>query len=297
MTLPLATNWQHLLISALRRNEFFIDRNNNSLLMQKTQIIEKLLSQEYNSVANRKAADISFSDNGSNYYQYVDDNYKGKLVAIISLKGDMLKNGTMCSYGTIEIEEFMRQLAANDNCIGAVLDIDSGGGECVSVPPILRGIEEFQKREKLIVAVGDVCCSAAYYMAAKCDYVFADNDRMSVFGSIGVMASWVDIVPYLKKEGYGVHTVYSDLSGDKNKYWEECKEGEYENYKQKMLNPLALNFQEDIKKFRGAKLKADVEGVLTGDTFYVPKAKEVGLIDGVMTVNEAVKFVLEYMNL
>ena len=65
-----------------------------------------------------------------------DDAPKGS-TAIIPVHGTMLKYGTMCSYGTTEIAEVVREAADSKNISSIVLDMDSGGGSVDAIAPML----------------------------------------------------------------------------------------------------------------------------------------------------------------
>jgi protease-4 len=211
-------------------------------------------------------------------------------VAIIPLRGDMMKEGTMCSYGTEEIAAVIREAADARNIIGTRLDIDSGGGAVDAIAPMLEAIAFSQSKGKPVVARCDLCASAAYYVACHCNRIVADNDISAEFGSIGVMMQFPDYAKYYEQKGIKIHTIYSDLSDYKNAPFEAARKGDYKAIKQEMLNPLAVQFQEAVKS-RRQNLKADVEGILNGRMFYAKDALANGLIDQIGTAAEATELV------
>ena len=194
-------------------------------------------------------------------------------VAVIPLRGDMMKEGTMCGYGTEEIAAVIREAADTRNIIGIRLDIDSGGGAVDAIPPMLDAIAYSQ-------------ASAAYYVASHCDSIVAVNNISAEFGSIGVMMQFPDYAKYYEQKGIKIHTIYSDLSDYKNAPFEAARKGDYKAIKQEMLNPLALQFQEAVKAHR-KELKQDVDGILNGRVFYARQALDYGLIDRIGTVDTA----------
>ena len=68
-----------------------------------------------------------------------------------------------------------------------------------------------------------------------------------------------------------------------------AKEGKYEMIKEEELDPLARDFQENVKENRGNKLKLDAAGLLRGRMFYAKEAITVGLADAVGTVDFAIR--------
>lgn len=207
-------------------------------------------------------------------------------VAIISLRGDMMKEGTMCSYGTEEIAAVIREAAASKKIIGIRLDIDSGGGAVDAIAPMLDAISFAQGEGKPVVACCDLCASAAYYVASHCNEIVACNDISAEFGSIGVMIQFPDYAKYYEQKGIKVHTIYSDLSSYKNAPFEAALKGDYKSIKEETLNPLARQFQEAVKNHR-KNLDQKTDGILSGRMFFASDALKVGLIDLVGTPDTA----------
>lgn len=209
--------------------------------------------------------------------------------AIIPIHGTLLKYGTYCSYGTSELADILRQAAESSNISSVLLDIDSGGGSVDAIAPLVDAIQYAQSKGKSVVAHCDLCASAAYYIASYCDEIIASNQISSEFGSIGVMMSFPDYAKYYEREGVMVHTIYSSLSDYKNAPFEMAKKGDYKMIKEEELDPLARNFQKNVKANRGSKLKMDVDGLLRGRMFYHQEAVTVGLADSIGTLDFAIQ--------
>lgn len=214
---------------------------------------------------------------------------EGAKVIVLPVKGTMLKYGTWCTYGMDEIAYYIKHFAAKENVSAIVLDIDSGGGAVNAVPPLLEAISFAKAMGKPVIAHADTACSAAYWTASACDHIFANNDVASTFGSIGVMISYLDVVPYYEKEGAKYHEVYADQSGDKNLTFQKFLKGEYDQIKAEMLNPMAIQFQNAVKSTR-PNLKADTSGILSGATFGGQKSIDIGLADKIGTLQEAINY-------
>ena len=209
--------------------------------------------------------------------------------AIIPIHGTLLKYGTYCSYGATELADIVRQAAESPNISSVLLDIDSGGGSVDAIAPLVDAIQYAQSKGKSVVAHCDLCASAAYYIASYCNEIIASNQISSEFGSIGVMMSFPDYAKYYEREGVKVHTIYSNLSDYKNAPFEMAKEGKYEMIKEEELDPLARDFQENVKANRGNKLKLDTAGLLRGRMFYAKEAVTVGLADAIGSLDFAIQ--------
>ena len=217
--------------------------------------------------------------------------------AVIPLKGTMLKYGTMCTYGTEEIAGQILEAGSHRNISSVIIDIDSGGGAVDAVAPIVQSIIKIRNEaKKPVVASADLCASAAMWAASACTRIVANNEISAEFGSIGVMMSFMDIIPYYEKEGFKFHSIYAPESDYKNKPFQLALEGKYEEIQNEELSPLAISFQNAIKANRGSKLNLEVPGLLNGRMFFAKNdkdnslnAKEVGLIDEVGTFDLAVR--------
>jgi len=206
-------------------------------------------------------------------------------VAIIPLKGEMLKYGTLCSYGTQEIASMLSQFLSHKNIIGAVLDIDSGGGAVNAISPLTHVIKTSQKP---IVSLCDTAASAAYYVAVATDHVMADNDLSSVFGSIGIEAQFVDVKPHLEKQGYKIHTVHPPESSEKNLAFEKAMQGDYSAIIAEYLSPMAKNFQAHVlDRMKG--IDQSVPGIINGKVFFALDALAHGMIHSIGNMDLAIE--------
>ena len=238
-------------------------------------LIDKFLSRDIADMSDVRLSDSKPLMKAGKY----SDAPEGS-VAVITLKGDMLKDGTMCSYGTEEIAAAMREAASSPKIIGIRLDMDSGGGAVDAIAPMLDAISFSQSQKKPVVACCDLCASACYYVACHCNKIIADNDISAEFGSIGVMMQFPDYAKYYEQKGIKVHTIYSDLSTHKNAPFEAALKGEYKSIKEEMLNPLAREFQQAVKSHR-PNLDDKVDGILNGRMFFAKDALKYGLIDAI----------------
>jgi protease-4 len=217
------------------------------------------------------------------------DNLPEESTAIVQLSGTMLKYGTWCSYGTLEIAEALREAGLHRNIGSVVLDVDSGGGSVDSIAPLVDAVKVVRNAGKPIVACIDLCASAAYFVACHCDEIIASNNISSEAGSIGVMMSFMDWSKHYEKEGAVRHTIYSNLSEWKNRPFELALQKKYDEIKTEELDPLARAFQESVRRERGDKLKEETPGILQGRMFFSGTAQEVGLIDHVESLDFAVR--------
>ncbi|MEQ8548726.1 MAG: S49 family peptidase [Cyclobacteriaceae bacterium] len=283
-------NWQFLLLSQITRGTFMLhpmqalgmgDQINQ--LINGDQSLNRLPERaEFNIRAMSPSAAI-----GS--YESSYDGVAKDSTAIFSIHGTMLKYGTWCDYGTMEIANFVREAVYHKNIGSIVYDFDSGGGSVSAIAPLLQVAEEAKALGKPIVSSVDLLASAALYTAAGSGQIIASNKISSEVGSIGVMLSFTDVIPYYEKEGYKFHEIYSSHSNNKNEAFQLALKGDYELIRKEMLDPLALEFQNHIKSSRAGKLDESVPGILNGKTFYATDALKHGLIDDIGPLDMAIE--------
>lgn len=220
-----------------------------------------------------------------------DEAPKGS-IAMIPLKGPMMKEDDLSYFGTETLSEMLKAAANHKNIVGALIDGDTGGGAVDSIPPFLDAISYARKRMP-VGGIGDLIASAGYYMFSHLDFAIAGNDISSEWGSVGVMISFMDLQPYYEMMGVKFHTIYAPESNYKNLPFEKALKGDYELIKAEELSPLARKFQSDVRQARKGKLNLTVPGILNGRMFYAADAVKYGLSDEIGNYDFAIKRITE----
>lgn len=218
-------------------------------------------------------------------------------VAIVPMKGELLKYDDLCSYGTMSVAGLVKTAAMNKNIVALVLDVDSPGGSVNAIPPMLEAIRFAKQMKKPVIVHGDLVASAAMYVSVFADYIVADNELSSEFGSIGVMVQFADYTDFWEKQGVKLHTVYAPESTHKNAEYEKAIKGDYEPLQKNILSPLAVQFQEAVKGARGKKLNLLTDGLLNGKMFFGGDAVKAGLADGIGSLDKAVEMAYAFADL
>jgi len=216
-----------------------------------------------------------------------DDSDTAQQIALINMIGPIMKYGDMCTYGADEISAALHHANNDDKVKGIVMYIDGPGGSTSAISPFETFAEE---KKKPLVVLADSCYSLHYWTACVvADHIMADNNISSGFGSVGVLASFMDARGYYEKKGAKVHEIYSDHSEHKNEAFRLALEGKYDKIKQSDLNPIALKFQKAVRAAR-PNLKEE-KGVLSGATFYADEALRLGMIDSIGNLKLAIQLV------
>lgn len=290
MQRKLHANWRALYQEELLRGQFLIHSNLAAGIPSQLLSLIQGKDKETTNESDLHIDVRSYDYDGNEYEDFGGSESQQTVVAVIPIKGTMYKYGSWRTYGALDIAEIIIEAAGMENVSAIVLDIDSGGGSTAAIPPLKDAILYAKSLGKIVVAHGDMTCSAAYWIASLCNYIFVNNNLTSTYGSIGVMISFADYKPYFEQLGVVFHEIYADESDQKNKVFTEAEQGKYELIKKEMLSPLAVAFQEEIRANRAGKLVAATDGILSGKTFTGATIVEIGLADEVGNLSMAIKY-------
>lgn len=223
-----------------------------------------------------------FLENG-NCVEELGKNEKG--VMVISIFGAMTKHNQTCGpRGMVYVAQQLREAYADDNIVGVILKIESGGGEA-NAYSLVR--EVLQERNKPVVAfIDDIGASAAYGVATNTDYIVA-NSKNCMIGSIGAYFPLADFSKKLKKDGIKLVDIYAPQSTKKNQEYREFIKGNYKPYED-LAKHFCADFIENVSQTRGDKLTSNEWD--TGELFFATKAKEIGLIDEINTFSNILNY-------
>lgn len=213
--------------------------------------------------------------------------FDGADVAVIVLDGPLMKNDYCGWYGTASLLSFFRLAEKTDSVKTIVLQIDSPGGTVDGTYAFASAVKASQK--KTISIVSGMMCSAAYWIGSSSDEVITTAST-DVIGSIGTMIQWYDRTKYLESNGIVLREYYATKSSDKNRAFREANAGDGKLLVKTMLDPMNNEFLSAVQANREGKIDTRVEDVLTGKTYLAKEAKQVGLIDHVMPIDEALQY-------
>jgi protease-4 len=214
----------------------------------------------------------------------------GGNVAVIPVQGSITLGGCPASLFSIEdcaqVEVIKKQLrdADRDPSVKAiVLDIYSGGGNVVASRELMRAVK---RTEKPVVAwIGEVGASGAYYVASAADKIVADEDSMT--GSIGVIMFVQHYYDLMDKIGVNVTVIKAGDSKDIGTPYRPMTEEEKAEL-QRMIDKVYISFMSDVAENRNLDLDY-VKNVSRGNIYLGVEAKEIGLVDELGGLDDAVK--------
>lgn len=218
-------------------------------------------------------------------YDFPDqDTYK---VAVITAKGAILdgehKEG---SIGGDTVARLIRKTRNNDNVRAIVLRVDSSGGSAFASEVIRQELVKAQADGiKVVASMGDVAASGGYWISATADEIWAKPTTIT--GSIGIFG----MIPTFEKplNEWGIHrdgvgtTKYANpidvgmpLSEDVGEMIQTSINSGYDKF-------LAL-----VSKGRNMSIE-DVDKIAQGRVWSGKKAHELGLVDHLGGLNDAIE--------
>lgn len=216
----------------------------------------------------------------------------GEAVYEIRLEGviSATKYYSLLGEASVTPEEIIEQLKIAEespNVKAILIRVNSPGGSAAASQEIY---EELKKVEKpVVVSVGDICASGAYYICCAADKIVAN--RSSSVGSIGVIMQIPNLEELYNKLGIKYKTIkqgkYKDV-GSPNRPLTSEEEKMLEEQTRKIYQ----QFISDVAKSR--KMDIDkVKKLATGWVFIGSEAVKNGLIDEIGTYEDAIKLAAE----
>ncbi|MBA2652504.1 MAG: S49 family peptidase [Tatlockia sp.] len=213
------------------------------------------------------------------YLIFFDDNKSTHTKAHVGL---IDVNGTIFDAQSTSAENFakgMDEAYDNSGLKALILRINSPGGSPVQADYMFNTIRYYRKKYpdvKIYAVCVDLCASAAYYVAAAADEIYANPSSM--IGSIGVLYNGFGFVDTIQKLGI---TRRLQTAGSNKGLLDPFLPVNPEQSKilQTMLDEIHQVFIARVKEGRGSRLKVD-DLTFSGLFWTGQQAKERGLIDG-----------------
>jgi protease-4 len=205
-------------------------------------------------------------------------------VSVVRMEGTLV-TGETSKEDFSASEEVGRELrdAANDPMVEAiVLRVNSPGGTPAAAQEIIRDLEYAKTKKPVVVSMGDMATSAAYYVSAHANRIYADPDTFTA--GIGVIWTFPDISRWMSREGYNLSIVKSGSKKDMGSASRPITEEEI-SYAQEIVNASFEGLMRDVLAQRHIA-RSDIEDgrVIRGED-----AKKINLVDELGNLNDAIE--------
>lgn len=216
-------------------------------------------------------------------------------VAILDVCGVLMKSVPPCYelFGgaaccTDDVRTALAEAERNPRARVVALVIDSPGGTVDGLAELAHDVHRVRATKPVHAIVRDCACSAAYWLAAQCETVSANETAL--LGSIGVYLAVEDTSEAYQREGVTVHVISS--GGVKGAGLDGTKIlPEHLASWQSRIDDLVAVFVREVAEGRGMAAR-DVRALATGETWLGAKARALGLIDFVEDSADALSRIL-----
>lgn len=251
-------------------------------LLQKSEYTN-LLREKLKLKEKEKLNTISFA----NYVQTIKKDSDAKdEVAVLYASGAIY---TGKEYNEIYSEKYLKyikNLQEDESVKAVVLRVNSPGGSANASDEILFALKELKKKKPLVVSFGDYAASGGYYIAMGADKIYSEPNTLT--GSIGVFGLMYYFEDIAAKNG-----IRSDViaTNDNSAYYSPLHgltphgkimmtrgvEGTYKRF---------VDFVTENRK----KTFEQIDAVGGGRIWTGTRAKELGLVDELGTLENAIQF-------
>ncbi len=215
-------------------------------------------------------------------------------VALIYVEGAiMLGHGQSGPFGQAEgaySEDLRKALetATKDETIKAVvLRVDSPGGSAEASEIIHRATLGLKGSKPMVVSMGNVAGSGGYYVACGADQIFADETTITA--SIGVVGGKFVTIGMWDKLGVTVSAHKRGANADLFNTLAPYNVRQRERMA-RFMEEVYESFKARVREGRGNKLAKPVEEMAGGRVYTGRQALQLGLIDRIGGVNDAIAY-------
>lgn len=248
-----------------------------------------------NSIKTALEIDEDNSINSIEFYQMntqikaYDSNVKDR-IAVIYANGPILyTEGTEEVIGKKALNQTFEDILENKNIKGAVLRIDSPGGDAMTSEIILNAMRTLKGEKPLVISMGNVAASGGYYIACLGDKIYADP--MTITGSIGVLAAFPNMKGLADRIGINAEQVNSHKNAIGYSIFEPLSDG-FKNSTRGAIEKIYTTFKSRVAEGRSLDMEK-VEDLAQGRVWSGKDALENGLVDALGGLEDAIEAVAE----
>jgi len=244
--------------------------------IEESQALKTIALKKLNRVKDSKMEDSKIKINSKNR------------VAVIFAEGEIVsgesRDGVM---GSETIAKALKQARQDDKIKAIVLRVNSPGGSALASDVMWREVVLAKAEKPVIVSMGGVAASGGYYISCAADKIFAETSTIT--GSIGVFG----LIPNMKgmfnnKLGINIDRVNTNTFSDGLTPFRPLELKEREALKD-MIEAIYSDFTQKVADGRGMT-QADVDSIGQGRVWTGINAKEIGLVDEIGGLNDAIAY-------
>ena len=217
----------------------------------------------------------------------------GNVIAVYYAYGDIVQEETgMGGSGIVgtKVVKDLHKLAENDDVKAVVLRVNSGGGSAYASEQIWNQVMKIKSKKPVIVSMGGLAASGGYYISCAADWIVAEPTTLT--GSIGIFGTFPDASELLNdKIGIHFESVKTNQFADFGDIARPMNTGE-QALLQGYINRGYELFTKRCADGRGMTVDA-IKAIAEGRVWTGAHAKEIGLVDQLGTLDDAISVAKE----
>jgi len=211
-------------------------------------------------------------------------------IAVLKLEGAIVSGSSPmslfseASISSDKIVPLIEKIGKDENVKAILLRVDSPGGSALASDLIWRALEATHK--PVVASMGDTAASGGYYISMGADAIFAEPGTLT--GSIGVLGGKIALDGLMKKFGVTTSVIQRGKNSGVMSSVAAFSDSERETM-QRMLNTVYEQFTQKAAAGRHMEYAA-LEALARGRVYTGRQAKEIGLVDHLGTLADAVAY-------
>lgn len=257
-------------------------------LIQKSEY-DNIIRKKLNIDADKKINKISFAK----YSESLESENDGKKIAVLYASG-AIYNGK--GYDGIYAENFVKEIKKiqkDDDIKAVVFRINSPGGSANASDEILFEMQQLKRKKPVIVSFGDYAASGGYYIAMGADKIFSEPNTLT--GSIGVFG----VIPYFKELAQKNGIRSDAVTTNANSNMISAINGLSPGTLTIMTRSVESTYQRFVHFVTQNRKKSfeEIDSVGGGRVWSGVRAKEIGLVDELGSLQDAIKYAAKSANI
>ena len=258
-------------------------------LVQKSEY-EEIIKNKLNIGKDEKLNKVSIR----NYaFSQVDTKTNDNKIAVLYASGTIYNGNRYSDIYSERYIQYIKDLAQDDNIKAVVLRVNSPGGSANASDEILYELQQLKQKKPLIISFGDYAASGGYYISMAGDRIFAQNNTIT--GSIGVFGVIPDAKNLANRNGIYSDVVSTNANSNMISPFSGLSSGTLAIAQRSVVNTYN-RFVHFVSKNR-KKTAEEVDAVGSGRVWSGKRAKEIGLVDEIGSLNDAVKYAANKANI
>ena len=214
---------------------------------------------------------------------------KKDFVAVVALDGDISDESVA------PVRTQILKLAKDEHAKALVFRVNSPGGSALASEVLWEAVDEYKQTQRpVVVSMGGVAASGGYYVSSPADRIFAEPGTIT--GSIGVVGMKFVVDGAMAKLGITAHATQRGKNAGTMSMTRGYSPEEADTIRKSMAT-VYETFKKRVVDGRGKALKGDLEPLAGGRVYSGKDALEIGLVDELGGLSDAIIFAKRQVNL